>query len=158
MQDVFGPVVAVVAGGNASHETGPGMERLGQQMKPLVLFLLLSSPMAAQEWPTVGKIQTASLAGLALADYHSTQRGLARGGMEANPMLSCGGQLCAGRYGAINAAVVAGTYAITRYAIPRLPKRWRLVTNIALTGMIGARGFIVARNYQRGNQLLMQGR
>ena len=109
-------------------------------------------------WPLIGRVQTASLVALALADYDSTQRGLARGGREVGLVLSCGGQLCEGRYAAINAGVVLGTYVITRYAIPRLPQRWRRATNIMLSGMIGGRGFIVVRNYQRGNRLVDQGR
>lgn len=127
-------------------------------MRVVVLALLLALPAVAQQWPTAGRIQTASLAALALADYHSTQRGLARGGYEANPILNCAGQLCGGRYAAINAAVVASIYVLSRHVVPKLPPRSRRITNIMIFGMIGARGFVVARNYQRGNRLVSQGR
>ena len=106
-----------------------------------------------KKWPLIGRVQTASLVALALADYDSTQRGLARGGREVGLVLSCGGQLCQGRYTAINAGVVLGTYAITRYAIPRLPQRWRRVTNIMLSGMITGRGFIVVQNYRKAARI-----
>ena len=106
-----------------------------------------------RKWPLIGKVQTASLVALALADYDSTQRGLARGGREVGLVLSCGGQLCQGRYTAINAGVVLGTYAITRYAIPRLPQRWRRVTNIMLSGMIGGRGLVVVSNYRKAARI-----
>lgn len=102
---------------------------------------------------TAGKIQTVSLASLALADYHSTQRGLARGGREVGPVLSCGEQLCGGRYLGLNVGVVAGMYFVTRYAVPKLPPRWRKATNIMINTMVIGRGAVVVSNYQKAASL-----
>jgi len=99
-----------------------------------------------------GYAQVAALGALSLADYHSTQRGLANvpTGREANPILSCGGQLCGGRYWALNGAVIASAYAINRFVAPKLPTRSRRILSAATWGMIGLRGYVVQRNYRIG--------
>lgn len=99
-----------------------------------------------------GYAQVAALGALAAMDYHSTQRGLASvpTGREANPLLSCGGQLCGGRYWAINGAVIASAYMVNRFVAPRLPERSRRILSASMWGIIGLRGYAVQRNYRIG--------
>lgn len=119
----------------------------------LSAVLMLGQTGDSAKWSTSGKIQTASLASLALADYHSTQRGLSRGGREVGPVLSCAGQLCTNRYIGLNVGVVAGMYFVTRYAVPKLSPRWRRVTNIMIDAMLVGRGAVVVSNYHKAASL-----
>mgnify|MGYP001020552834 FL=1 len=99
-----------------------------------------------------GYAQVAALGALAAADYHSTQRAFANvpTGREANPLLSCGGQLCGSRYWALNGAVIASAYAVNRFVAPKLPARSRRILSAATWAMIGWRGYVVAHNYRAG--------
>lgn len=96
--------------------------------------------------------QVSALSVLAVADYHSTKRAFANvpSGREANPILSCGGQLCGQRYWALNGAVIASAYAINRFVAPKLPARSRRILSAATWAMIGVRGYVVAHNYRAG--------
>lgn len=99
-----------------------------------------------------GYAQVAALGALAAADYHSTRRAFANvpTGREANPILSCGGQLCSQRYWALNAGLIGANYAINRFVVPRLSPRGRRALSVIQWGAIGWRGYVVAHNYRAG--------
>lgn len=112
---------------------------------------LVKPKMGAAEWAQVG-----AYAGLAVADWHSTNRAIARKPWargEGNPLLACGEpgeikRLCAGRYIALNVGVTAGLFAINRYITPKLPRRSRRVFGAMTWAMLGWRGGVVVRNYR----------
>jgi len=89
---------------------------------------------------------------MAAADYHTTQRAFRNvpTGREANPVLSCGGQLCGGRFVALNAVMSGAMLAVNRYALPRLSPRGRRALSILEWGAIGFRGYVVVHNYRAG--------
>jgi len=91
-----------------------------------------------------------ALAGL---DYDSTQRGLRKGGREANPFLSdANGNLYVGRYVVLNAAAGAGIALVGRFVAPKLPRGPRRVVNGLVWAMLGGRAVVVVQNYQKGNK------
>ena len=98
--------------------------------------------------------QVSALSVLAVADYHSTQRAFANvpTGREANLILSCGGQLCGGRYWAFNAGLIGANYAINRFVAPRLSPRGRRALSVIQWSAIGWRGYVVAHNYRAGSR------
>ncbi len=101
-----------------------------------------------------GYAQVAALGALAAADYHSTQRAFANvpSGREANPLLSCGGQLCGQRYWALNVGLIGANYAINRFVAPRLSPRGRRALSVIQWSAIGWRGYAVAHNYRSGSR------
>ena len=97
--------------------------------------------------------QITTYGAVAALDYHSTQRGLSNGaGREANPLLSCGGQLCTGRFVALNVAVGAGAALVGRFVVPALPPTPRKIVNGLIWAMLGGRAAVVARNYAVGGR------
>lgn len=101
-----------------------------------------------------GYAQVAALGALAAADYHSTQRAFANvpTGREANPLLSCGGQLCGQRYWALNAGLIGANCAINRFVAPRLSPRGRRALSVIQWSAIGWQGYVVAHNYRAGSR------
>ena len=84
-------------------------------------------------------------------DWHSTSRGLARGGREANPFLSdAEGNLRVGRYVVLNAAAGTGLALVGRFVAPKLPRGPRRIVNGMVWAMLGGRAVVVVENYRKG--------
>ena len=87
-------------------------------------------------------------------DWHSTSRGLARGGREANPFLSdAEGNLRIGRYVVLNAAAGTGLALVGRFVAPKLPRGPRRLVNGMVWAMLGGRAVVVVENYRKGSRL-----
>jgi len=98
--------------------------------------------------------QIATYGALMGLDYHSTSQGIRNGrGREANPFLSCGGgNLCVGRFVALNAAAGAGVAIVGRFVAPALPPTPRRIVNGMIWAMLGGRAVVVVRNYRLGGE------
>lgn len=128
-------------------------------IKPIATLCLCAGTVLAQEQnnDTQAYAQTITYATIAALDWHSTHRGLRNHpdlGRESNPVLACndGRELCKGRYIAINAGVGVGVYLLGKYVTPKLPGKPRKVVNGLVWVMLGARGAVVVRNYEKGSK------
>jgi hypothetical protein len=106
----------------------------------VVALLSTSEPLAPFEPP----LMDTSAAALQALDLHSTMRGVAEGGAEANPAM----KPLVGQPAAFMVAKVAAT-AATVYVSERLWRRSRVGALVLMLSVNGAYAAIVAKNYRR---------
>lgn len=117
-----------------------------------LLFLLVAGSLSAASHNTIPMpwLEPIAYTATAVLDYHSTIRAqnALPNGVEANPILACGRELCVGRFVLINGGVVFGIAAINSWVLPKLPPRPRKAIRIMTLGMIGGRTAVIIRNYR----------